>query len=318
MEYLPDIDVRSDARIVRNQLVEIKAIKNLLADVYKDAGDGRTLFRELVQNADDAKAQTLKLTVVKRGWPNAKNSLLHGPALLVTNDGAFSKRDDDALHEALGGSKEDDVATIGRFGIGLKSVFHLCEAFLYLGAEKSKWLAGVVNPWAGTGAKGKNDPIYPEWDKLARTDSEQLRSVTTELLGTSDDGLLLWIPLRRCEHLKRGSGGQQHGLGERCPQPDEVCEWFAGAAPAALLLAQCGHLQTIDVQRAASPEALRNRETCMRVVRDAAKWVGRYGYENDGFVERSFGGKIVAKDHGWKVSGIESLGNEGLRQLRMC
>ncbi len=206
---------------------------------------------------------------------------------------------------------------IGRFGIGLKSVFHLCEAFLYLGAEKSKWLAGVVNPWAGTGAKGKNDPIYPEWDKLARTDSEQLRSVTTELLGTSDDGLLLWIPLRRCEHLKRGSGGQQHGLGERCPQPDEVCEWFAGAAPAALLLAQCGHLQTIDVQRAASPEALRNRETCMRVVRDAAKWVGRYGYENDGFVERSFGGKIVAKDHGWKVSGIESLGNEGLRQLRM-
>ena len=39
--------------IVRSPLDEIKAIQTLLADVYKDAGDGRTLFRELVQNADD-------------------------------------------------------------------------------------------------------------------------------------------------------------------------------------------------------------------------------------------------------------------------
>ena len=316
MELLPDIDVRSDARIVRNQLDEIKAIQNLLADVYKDAGDGRTLFRELVQNADDAKARTLKLTVVEHGWPNAKNSLLHGPALLVTNDGAFSKTNDDALHEALGGSKEADVAKIGRFGIGLKSVFHLCEAFLYLGAKKSKWRAGVVNPWAGTGAEGENDPIYPEWNKLATTDSEQLRFVTTELLEMPNKCLLLWIPLRRREHLNRGSGGRQYGLGDHCPQPDDVCEWFARTAPAALLLAQCGHLQTIDVERAASPEALRDRETCMRVTRDAAKWVGRYRYRDAGFDERAFAGEIVANDHGWNVVGVESLGDDGLRRLR--
>ena len=47
-EHPRDIDVRRNAGIVRSPLDEIKAIQTLLADVYKDAGDGRTLFRELV------------------------------------------------------------------------------------------------------------------------------------------------------------------------------------------------------------------------------------------------------------------------------
>ena len=74
-ERLPHVDVRPNAGIVRSPLDEIKAIQTLLADVYKDAGDGRTLFRELVQNADDAGAQRLGLVVLERGWPDcAKQS----------------------------------------------------------------------------------------------------------------------------------------------------------------------------------------------------------------------------------------------------
>ena len=163
-EHLPDVDIRSNVGIVRSPLDEIKAIQTLLADVYKDAGDGRTLFRELVQNADDAGARQLGLTVLKRGWPDARNGLLHGPALLVANDGVFPDKDREALHKAIGGSKEDEVGKIGTFGIGLKSVFHICEAFLYMGAEKSEWRAGVLNPWAGTGENGDADPLHPDWD----------------------------------------------------------------------------------------------------------------------------------------------------------
>ena len=62
----PNVDVRRNAGIVRSPLDEIKAIQTLLADVYKDAGDGRTLFRELVQNADDAGARRLRLTILDR------------------------------------------------------------------------------------------------------------------------------------------------------------------------------------------------------------------------------------------------------------
>ena len=114
-EHLPYVDIRPSAGIVRSPLDEIKAIQTLLADVYKDAGDGRTLFRELVQNAGDASAQQLGLTVLEHGWPDAQNSLLRGPALLVANDGAVPDKDREALHKAIGGSKEDDADKIGTF-----------------------------------------------------------------------------------------------------------------------------------------------------------------------------------------------------------
>ena len=139
------------AGLVRSPLDEILAIQALLADVYKDAGDGRTLVRELVQNADDAGATRLAFAVLDRGYANAQNSLLHGPALLVANDGAFSPQDQKGIHRAIGGTKAEDADQIGTFGIGLKSVFHICEAFVYLGAQNSRLIRGVLNPmgWYG-------------------------------------------------------------------------------------------------------------------------------------------------------------------------
>ena len=316
-ERLPDVDVRPNAGIVRSPLDEIKAIQTLLADVYKDAGDGRTLFRELVQNADDAEARRLELAVLERGWPDARNSLLRGPALLVANDGAFPEKDGEALHKAIGGSKEDDVGKIGTFGIGLKSVFHICEAFLYMGAEKSEWRAGVLNPWSGTRENGKADPLHPDWDVVATVDVERLRSVATELLGQTSSGLLLWIPLRRHDHLDRGAEGRRYGLGERCLKSDDLCAWLGRSAPAALLLAQCGYLRTIDLVRAPSPVSLPVRdEKLMRVFRQTAEWVGRYWDDAKGFPDRVFEGEIVSDGRSWSVVGIEALGSESLRQLR--
>ena len=315
-ECLPDVDIRPNAGIVRSPLDEIKAIQTLLADVYKDAGDGHTLFRELVQNADDAGARRLELTVLERGWSDARNSLLRGPALLVANDGAFPDKDREALHKAIGGSKEDEVGKIGTFGIGLKSVFHICEAFLYMGAEKSEWRAGVLNPWAGTGERGEADPLHSDWDVVTEVDVERLRSVTTELLGKTGSGLLLWIPLRRPNHRDRGAEGRQYGLGESCPRPDDLCRWFGCSAPAALLLAQCGYLQTIDAERAAGPESLRDRVRLVRVARQTAGWVGRYRDDGGSFPDRTFEGEIVSDERNWSVVGIEARGSESLRQLR--
>lgn len=60
-----------------------------------------------------------------------------------------------------------------------------------MGAEKSEWLAGVLNPWAGTGERGGADPLHPGWDRIDGDDVERLRSVTTKLLGTTSNGLLL-------------------------------------------------------------------------------------------------------------------------------
>ena len=320
-EHLRAIDVRRHAGIVRSPLDEIKAIQTLLADVYKDARDGRTLFRELVQNADDACARRLSLMVLESGWSDARNSLLRGPALLVANDGRFPDKDREAVHKAIGGSKEDDVAKIGTFGIGLKSVFHICEAFLYIGAAKSVWRAGVLNPWAGTGEGGEADPLHPEWDEVGGVDIKRLRVAMTELLGETDNGLLLWIPLRLTEHLDRGANNRPYGLGVHRPESQELCSWFARSTPAALLLAQCGHLQTIETKSAAGPESLGDRPELMRVHRQTNGWLGRYPDDRHS-LERAFDGEIevkcavTAEVPNWSGVGIESLGSDSLRNLR--
>ncbi len=308
--------------IVRSPLDEIKAIRTLLADVYKDAGDGRTLFRELVQNADDAGARQLKLTVLEHGWADAQNSLLQGPALLVANDGPFPDKDRNALHKAIGGSKEEDVAAIGTFGIGLKSVFHICEAFPYFGAAESEWRPGVLNPWAGTGESGQRDPLHPEWDEIGSADFERVHVFIKELLGETDKGLLLWIPLRRKEHLDRGSDGRLHGLGNHCPGLQEICSWFGCSTPAALLLAQCRHLETIETKRVERPECLGDRRKLMFVARRTNGRLGRYRGENDQFAERAFDSGIAIEGthasevSNWSGVGIESLGCDSARNLR--
>ena len=304
------IDVRRNAGIVRSPLDEIKAIQTLLADVYKDAGDGRTLFRELVQNADDAGARRLRLTVLERGWPGARNSLLRGPALLVANDGPFPTKDREALHKAIGGSKEDDARKIGTFGIGLKSVFHICEAFLYIGAEQSAWRAGVLNPWAGTGESEEADPVHPEWAEVKER-LQDMEDVAAELIGDTSNGLMLWIPLRRREHLGRGAE-----LGKRRPKPDDLCDWFGSPAPAALLLAQCGHLESIEVYRTTRPESLHDRSRLVRVARQTAGWVGRNEDDSHERPNRAFEGVIASDERNWSVVGIEALGGDSLRQLR--
>ena len=139
-------------------LRELKAIQSLLKDVYSDP---RTIIRELVQNADDAEATHVEFVLLEQGMPDATNSLLRGPALLVANNGPFSNADADALHQAVGGSKEDDASKVGTFGLGLKSVFHICEAFAYVGAIGSSRTEGVLNPWIGTGDSA-GDPIHPD------------------------------------------------------------------------------------------------------------------------------------------------------------
>jgi hypothetical protein len=315
----PLIDRRPDARIVRSALDEVKAIQTLLSDVYKDAGDGRTLLRELVQNADDAGAERLVFAVLERGWPEAANSLLWGPALVVANDGPFPAKDRDALHRALGGSKAEETGKVGRFGVGLKSVFHICEALVYVGADGRTLRPGALNPWAGTGDGGDADPIHPDWDSIDDEDLERLREIANLLLGSFDRGFLQWVPLRRSQHLDRAQD-RQYGLGQVCPAPHQVAAWFGRRASLALLLAQCGHLRSIEADRVADPAGLHARTTLARVARPAfnrGAWVGRHD-DDAPAPDRTFAGRIEEADRGWSVVGIEALGLETVRSLRLA
>lgn len=311
------VQSRPNSCIIRSPLDEVKTIRSLLEDVYTDAGDGRTLLRELVQNADDAEANELVFAIIENGWPEASNSLLKGPALIVANNGPFPAQDHEALHKALGGSKAEQTDKIGRFGIGLKSVFHICEAIVYLGAEKGVLRPGVVNPWAGTGGSDERDPIHPDWDIVDDEDLKRLLGVADFLLGDFHQGLIEWIPLRRRGHLDRAKDSL-YGLGSQCPKTTEITAWFSRPDPLALLLSQCGHLMSIVAICAKIPENLEAPKKLAHISRpdfQALDWVGRYNDDSTGKA-RSFEGQIQGESQSWCVLGVEAIGLDRLRELR--
>ena len=293
-------------------------LQTLLQDTYRDAGDGRTPVREIVQNADDAKAKRLVFAALDEGASSSCNTLLSGPALLVANDGPFSDQDKTALHKAIGGSKTGDAEKIGRFGIGLKSVFHLCEAFVYLGAEGSTTKPGVLNPWVGTGADRDCDPLHLDWDTVHDRDQRILLDAAQAVLGSFDNGLLLWIPLRLREHFNRAPNGAEFGLVTNYPTIKEVAGWFDQPASLALLLAQCGHLDSIKAVRAENLGQLDNPKRLVHFARPGFKsqtWVGRHG-SNSGKPNGPFQGRIEDDGGaGWSVTGVDALGLDSLSNL---
>ena len=110
-----------------------RRIGNILRDYPFDV----TILKELLQNADDAKANKVYVILDKRQhksehvlseeWKN-----LHGPALLVWNDSEFSDKDLEGIQELGLGSKRSDAETIGQYGIGFNAVYHLtdCPSFV--------------------------------------------------------------------------------------------------------------------------------------------------------------------------------------------
>src|SRR4051812_40916490 len=104
----------------------IQQLRANLTDRYRR----HAILKELVQNADDAGASVLSL-----GWSAgigaAEHPLLSAPALFAINDGPFNEKDAEAICHFGLNHKAAEAASIGKFGFGLKSVFHLCEAFFY-------------------------------------------------------------------------------------------------------------------------------------------------------------------------------------------
>ena len=69
-----------------------------ISNILKDYGDGLAIFKELIQNADDANAIQVKLLYDERQNENMRSQLidpgmadLQGSALWAFNDAKFSK-----------------------------------------------------------------------------------------------------------------------------------------------------------------------------------------------------------------------------------
>jgi hypothetical protein len=180
---------------------DINIICEMLAERYHL---GLPVIKELIQNGDDAKAQQMVV-----GWamgvPQVSNPLLRGPGVFIVNDGTFSDEDARAI-KFMGQSAKVEGASIGKFGLGLKSVFHHCEAFFFLSSEYREIKRGsriyrtrdILNPRCG-----EEGSPFPKWDQFNSDDQEAVIHFLQPFLP-SKNWFCLWLPLRQRKHFENG------------------------------------------------------------------------------------------------------------------
>ncbi|XP_029922629.1 sacsin [Myripristis murdjan] len=113
-------------------------IKNILEE-YPSVSD---VFKELLQNADDANATECSFLIDMRKNTDIRENLLdpgmiicHGPSLWSFNNSVFS--DTDFLNiTRLGGSmKRCEADKVGKFGLGFNSVYHITDIPIIMSRE---------------------------------------------------------------------------------------------------------------------------------------------------------------------------------------
>ena len=109
-----------------------ESITRRISGIVKDYSGHIDIFKELIQNADDAKATQVKFVIDWR--QHGKQRLLaeelgcwQGPALIAYNNAVFSDEDLDNICKLAAESKLKDPLKTGRFGLGFCSTYYLTD-----------------------------------------------------------------------------------------------------------------------------------------------------------------------------------------------
>ncbi|MBN3300144.1 SACS protein, partial [Amia calva] len=113
-------------------------IKNILEE-YPSVSD---IFKELLQNADDASATECSFLIDMRKNLDMRENLLdpgmsisHGPSLWSYNNSTFSDTDFVNITRLGGSMKRCEVDKVGKFGLGFNSVYHVTDIPIIMSRE---------------------------------------------------------------------------------------------------------------------------------------------------------------------------------------
>ncbi|XP_069137977.1 sacsin-like [Argopecten irradians] len=126
--------------------------------------DGLAVFKELIQNADDAGAQEICFLYDERQNENARTGLIdanmaqcQGPAFWTYNDAKFTDSDFENIIKLGGGTKRAKKTKIGKFGLGFSAVYNLTDVPSFVSGHSLV----VFDPHTthlGKAIKNKNNP----------------------------------------------------------------------------------------------------------------------------------------------------------------
>jgi len=144
---------------------DIQRIRQDLRDRYHE---GFPILKELLQNADDAgagrsnaSATRFVIALCKDGLLGGNHTLLCSAGLCILNDGSFTAEDANSITSLGLSNKAGQEGAAGKFGLGLKSIFHWAESFFYF------------SPCTFTGDPKLQSPgcelLNPWWSRYAET-----------------------------------------------------------------------------------------------------------------------------------------------------
>ena len=162
----------------------ISVIKGIL-NGYK-YGDGFTILKELIQNANDAGAKELVIKHYK-GRREADHPLLRVDGIFIYNDGDFSETDRTNIKNIGEAAKKGDTSSIGKYGLGLKSIFHLSDMFFFCSC-KDKQLEGI-SPF-----KNENGE-HQDWLSISDNDENIVNGLIKEKIDDRNYGLVILLPI---------------------------------------------------------------------------------------------------------------------------
>ena len=200
---------------------------NLIADNLRDRYQtGFPVLKELIQNTDDAPASELHYGL-SSGLPDASHALLQGPGLFLINNGKFKPSDARGIRSFGQNSKAADQASIGKFGLGMKSVFHFCETFFFLAHDGENAYEEVLNPWSGA---NQEQTLHQDWDEFSVQDAQAIRNhlsgITADISLNSNRCFILWLPLRKKSHLILPNGDRAGSIVSEYPGDDATLLQF--------------------------------------------------------------------------------------------
>lgn len=170
----------------------ISLLRSNLVDRYKDLF---CIVQELMQNADDAKARHVHFGIsdgLDVGHPLARR-----PALYIVNDGPVSNSNLRAIFTIASGDKGNEKGKIGKFGLGMKSVFHVCEGFFMFGSGHADDVPfpQFCTPWN----RQYHDDWFCDWQNQKGLMASEVSRRIADVVSGWDRWFCVWLPLRSAE-----------------------------------------------------------------------------------------------------------------------
>ena len=192
---------------------DVNNVKNLVKEKYQF---GLPLLKELIQNANDAGAKNLIIGFEEKTKDFCNPLLNKCPGMYVINDSEFTSDNAYAIYQAAESSKKNEF-TIGKFGLGLKSLYNYSEGYFYIcnnvitGEKKNQIYndpIGLITPWETDDEDQKKENPYNEWwekfddKKIKDSDHNKLLEIIRDKVQNFKQWFALWVPLRTIELIK--------------------------------------------------------------------------------------------------------------------